>query len=234
MPVRADVLLALAHHLAPRGRRWVDSDADERERGLREDRFRDTERHRDDDGRERVGHDVAPEHAAEPGAKCPRPVDELFFLDGQDLSAGLARDPDPAGEADGDEDVREAGAQHRHDQDHEQQARERVHHVDEASEDQVGPPAHVARQRADRHAHDHDDHLRAEPDQHRHSGAVDHPGEQVATELIGAQGIRAGGRLVEAAEVRLGVRKRREEIGEDRDQTEQHNDDAAGHRETIA
>src|SRR5882724_10658522 len=56
----------------------------------------------------------------------------------------------------------------------------------------------------------------------------------IATELVGAQRVVAGGRFVEPAEVRLRVRERRQEIGEDRDQAEQRDHYAAGHRETIA
>ena len=50
-----------------------------------------------------------------------------------------------------------------------------------------GRPPTIARQRADRHADRHDDDLGAEPDQHRHARAVDHPREQIAPELVGAE-----------------------------------------------
>ena len=234
MPVGPDVLLALTHHLTPRGRGRVDPDADEGQRRLGEDRLRDAERDRDHDRRERVGQDVAREQAAEAGAEGAGPVDELLFLDRQHLRARLAGNPHPAGEADRDKDIREAGAQHRHDQDHEQEARERVHDVDEAREEQVGTAAQITGQRADRHADQHDDHLGAEPDEHRHPRAVDHAGEKIAAELIGPQGVVTRGHLVEAPEVRLGVRERGEQVGEDRDQAQQHDDGSAGHRQAIA
>ncbi len=178
--------------------------------------------------------DVADEQTAEAGAEGARAVDELLLLDREHLRARLPRDADPPGQPDGDENVHEAGAQRRHHEDHEEQPREGVHDVDETREEDVHPAPEVTRQRAYRHADQHDDHLGPETDEHRHPRAVDHPGEQVAAELIGSQGVLAGGRLVETAEVRLGVRERGEEVGEDRDQAEQDDDDAAGQCQAIA
>src|SRR5205823_9582388 len=97
VPVGPDVLLPLADHLAPGGGRRVDADADERERGFRENRLRDSERHRDHDGGEGVREDVACEQTAEAGAEGARAVDELLLLDREHLRARLPRDADPPG-----------------------------------------------------------------------------------------------------------------------------------------
>src|SRR5882724_228724 len=64
MPVGADVLLALADHLAPRGRGRVDPDPDERQGRLGEDRLRNAERHGHHDRRQRVGQHVAEEETS--------------------------------------------------------------------------------------------------------------------------------------------------------------------------
>src|SRR5207245_8057910 len=83
----------------------------ERERGFRENRLRDAERHRDHDRGEGVREDVADEQTAEAGAEGARAVDELLLLDREHLGARLARNTDAPGEPDGEEDVHEAGSQ---------------------------------------------------------------------------------------------------------------------------
>ena len=176
---------------------------------------------------------MAEQEPPEARAEGARALDELFLLDREHLRARLPGDADPAGEPDRDEDVEQPGAERRHDQDDEQQARERVHDVDEAGEEQVDASAQVSGQGADRHPDQHDDDLRPEPDDHRHARTVDHPGEHVAAELIGAERVVARGRLVEAAEIRLGVRVRAQDVGEDRDQDQHDHDTTAGHREPI-
>src|SRR6266481_2088382 len=49
--------------------------------------------------------------------------------------------------------------QHGHDEDDEQEPRESRHHVDEASQQDIGAPADEPRQRAEWHADEQDDHL---------------------------------------------------------------------------
>src|SRR2546428_9755289 len=144
MPVGADVLLALADHLAPRGRGRVDPDPDERQGRLGEDRLRDAERHGHHDGRQRVGQHVTEEETSGARAEGARPLDVLLLLDRQHLCPRLPRDADPAAEPDRDEDVGEPGPEHGHAEEHEPQAREGVHAVEEAREELDGAPAGVA------------------------------------------------------------------------------------------
>src|SRR4029453_11992501 len=92
VPVGAKVLLVLAHHLSPRGGRWVDPDADERERGLREDGCRDAERDRDHDGGQCTRQDVPGHHPPEARAEGPGALYELLLLDGENLGSRLPRD----------------------------------------------------------------------------------------------------------------------------------------------
>ena len=83
-----------------------------------------------------------------PAPSARAPSTNSFSLMDEHLGARLARDADPAREADRDEDVHQPGAQHRHDEDDEEQAREGVHHVDEAREDEVDAAADDTRTRA--------------------------------------------------------------------------------------
>src|SRR5919197_734419 len=69
----------LVDHDTPRRCRRLDPDADERERGLGEDRRRDDERHLDDHRRERVGHEVPGHDAGRPDADAPGGLDELLL-----------------------------------------------------------------------------------------------------------------------------------------------------------
>src|SRR3989475_9253159 len=167
MPVGADVLLALADHLAPRGRGRVDPDPDEGQGRLGEDRLRDAERHGHHDGRQRVGQHVTEEETSGARDEGARPLDVLPLLDSQNICQRLPRDDDPAVEPSIDTDGCEPVPALGHDEEHEQQAREGVHDVDEAGEEQVGAPADGAGQRADRHADRHHGQLGAEADQHR-------------------------------------------------------------------
>src|SRR5438094_7127370 len=178
MPVRADELLPLADHLAPRRYGRIDADADERQGGLGEDRLGNAERHRYHDRRQRVGQDVAQQQPPAAHAEPAGGIHELLLLEGEDLRPRLPRDADPAGEPDGDEDVEEAGPQHRHDQDDEQQARERIHDIDDAHDDHVGAAPQIARQGADGDAEGHDDDMRNEAEQHVHTVAEDYEREQ--------------------------------------------------------
>src|SRR3954462_11977469 len=56
--VTAEELLPFAHHAAPRGLRWPDTDANEREERLAEDRLWDREGDRDDQGGQAVRQEV--------------------------------------------------------------------------------------------------------------------------------------------------------------------------------
>ena len=99
---------------------------------------------------------------------------------------------------------------------------------------EVGAAADEAGQRADRHADPDHDELCAEADQHRHARAIDQAREQIAPDVVGAERVIARRSLVQAPEVRLGVRVGREHVGEDRDQHENDDHDAARHRELVA
>src|SRR2546426_6430454 len=69
------------------------------------------------------------------------------------------------------------GAQRGHDEDDEEEPREGVHDVDEARQTDVGAAAEVPGEGSDRHADQHDDDLRAEPDEHGHARSEEHTSE---------------------------------------------------------
>ena len=79
--------------------------------------------------------------------------------------------------------------------------------VGDAHQDLVDPASAEARPRIPRSApHDHRDQRRERRDAERRAAAVEHAGEQVATELVGAEQVRERGRREE-------VRRSRTPIG---------------------
>ena len=86
----------------------LDAEAEERERGLGENRATDRHRGEDDDRRHGVGHDV-PKHQPDVARadRAPR-IDVVGLLDRQDRRPEHARDRRPAQHADGDDDRQHA------------------------------------------------------------------------------------------------------------------------------
>ena len=134
---------------------------------------------------------MAHDHARDRPAEGVDRVHELARAQDEHLRPQDARVGDPAREADHDDQCREARPQHRDDADREQDEGERELRVGERHDHAVGEPAPVARRdperRAERAAHAH----RREADDQRDARPVDHPREDVAAEMVGAEEPRA-------------------------------------------
>ena len=95
-----------------------------------------------------------------------------------------------------------------------------------------GQPLEVAGEEAEDAAHHRGEQHRAEPDEERDAGAVEHPREEIAAELVGARGMPRRARRLEAlARSRrlqriVGRQQRRREGGQDGDAGQDQADDA--------
>ena len=215
---------------------WTPKPRNERRR-LGQDRGGDDQRRVDDDRPDGVREDVADDDPPVAGTGRLRRLDELLLAQREE---GAAHDPGEARPEEEREDDRDAlrialADVHRDRQQH-REARQRQHQVGQPHQHVVDPAAEVAADRADRRA----DHGREQRDDERHPErrpqAVDDPAERVAAEEVGAEEVVALRRRRErdAEEVRLVEGVRREEVGEDRDDAEEEQDDQAAHRQPVA
>src|SRR5216684_3580322 len=241
-------------HDAPGRCRRLDADTEERQRRLGEHRARDAEGHRDDDRGEQVREQVADHDPARRRADRARGLDELALLERQDLTPYEPGHADPVDDGDGHEDeqqptldVSQRGVPQRgHDDEEEEQVRERVDDVGDAHEDLVDPAAVVPGREADGHADEEDDRDGHEADEHRDLRRPQEAREDVAAELVAAERIgreREPGprpdrlhervrrvllqRILEPAELRHERHRHRQDHEED-------DDDHPDHRGTIA
>src|SRR5438445_118265 len=222
------------HHEAPRGRRRLHAEPEERQRRLDEDSVRHEERRVDAERREHVRQDVPQDEcraACPEGARCP---DVLRLLERQDRGADHARDRRRAPDADGDRRVDDAGAERGDDRDRQQKVREGEQDLDPPHDRRVEPPTGEARDAAERAAGHDRDGGRERPDEERHTRAVDHPREDVAAELVRAEevlGVRARALLEERL---LDGILRREERCRRRDQDEPGDERQAEERQAVS
>jgi len=131
---------AIGDHRAPGGHRRLDAEAEERERSLDGDDRRRAEGGDDADRRDDVGHDLAHHDVPPAGTQRPGRLAMVHLARGPDLGADdvAARDPLPYQE--GDDDVAEARAHHRHAADGEEPTGNAQEHVDATRENDVGRP----------------------------------------------------------------------------------------------
>ena len=189
-----EVGAGLVEHGAPGGGGRRDAQAEEGESGFGEDGARHAHGGLDDQRLEDVGQDVANEQAEVRSAERTGGFDELALADCHDLGSHEPGVADPAGDGEGENEVEEAGTEEGYEGDGEQDARERKEGVgDVGVQDDVGDAAVEAGETAcdeaegERDAHDGDrDHQR---DARSEEGA----GEDVAAELVGAEGVSSSG-----------------------------------------
>ena len=140
--------------------------------------------------------------------KCPYPR----LLGGQDIFAPpnghrfAPHDPgieDPAHGADRDVEVHEPRPQHRDDRDDKHQERESDDNIDHAAYDRIGQATEVSGYQPDERADHERDRDADEPDLEIDAGGVDDPGENVAPELVSAEGMCRARRLKHGEEIEL-------------------------------
>ena len=157
----------------------------------------------------------------------------VHLADRQNLPAHQARRDRPAEDADGEHGIENAGSQQRNHHDDHNQPGKGHHHIDQAHDDPVGRAAVVAGDRAE---HDRDalgDDHSDQSDAQRHATAIDQPAQDIASIRVGAQPVLGAGALSIPLQVLLLVFIRRDEIGADRGQREDQNEDRAGNGQAV-
>src|SRR3990172_4152771 len=182
---------ALADQHAPARVRLLHAEAEEADEGFGQDDVRHRQRDIDDDRPERVGDDVAAHDVEGRDAAGDRRLDELLALEADRLAAHDARHVEPGDGADADIDEQDVAAEHDGEQDHEEQERQRVEHVDGPHHHGVDAPAEEAGGGAPDDADGQADQGREDADGQRRAAAVEGAHEQVAAVLVGAEEMRA-------------------------------------------
>ena len=136
----------------------------------------------------------------------------------------------------GDHDLEEARAEHGHDPDRQEQARDREHHVHAAHDHGVGLPAEVAGDPAEDQADGQADDDRDDPDHQRVAGAVDDPRPLVARLLVETRPVVGRGPLERVRERRDHVPRavRRDQGGEDGHDQEAADENESDDRARVA
>ena len=122
----------------------------------------------------------------------------VALLHGQDLPPDHARVHDPAGRRQTDDDVAQPEADDGVDGEGQEDEGEGELDVGDAHEDRARPAAEETGQQPQESADERGEQHRAEADEERHARAVEHPREQVAPELVGAEEVARGARRLEA------------------------------------
>jgi len=134
--------------------------------------------------------------------------------------------PGPPADGDRDDHGGQGGRQHGGERQREQQRRERQEDIGHAHDHFIEPAAEVARREPERDADGARDQQDDERDQRGYPGAVEHPGQDVAADVVGAEPVLRRWRVEHGKRVRGRARvcgKRREQGSEQR-----HDDDAGG------
>ena len=187
-------------HQAPGGGRLGDAEAEEGERGFRQDRLRDEGGEHDQIGRDHVRRHVAEDDAAVGIAGGARGIDIGHHAHRQRGGAHHARDARHDRDGDGDDQVEvdagERGGANRRDHDQRQHDdRKGQQDVHEALDPVVDPAAEIGRRDAEDRAERRADERRGEADHQRGARAVDDARADVAAEGVGAAPMRHGRRL---------------------------------------
>ena len=206
------VVLGVEEDASPRGNVGREAEAEEGERGFRDDRGGDVEGAGDDHGAHRVRQDVTDDLAKRRGAEAARRLDEFLLAQRQELRADEPRHRHPAQPADDDDDENEhadLGAERLSQDvaeqvDHQEQQRELgqgQEQVGDAHERVVHGAAKLAGGGSDHHAdRDRDEH-RGDSHRQRDAAAVEHAGQQILSEVVRPERVRPRG----AAELRLEI-----------------------------
>ena len=224
-------------HVAPRHAVRI-AEAQEADARLGDDRPADGDGGIDEAERQDVGRDVHEQDAPGAGAGDARRLDIGALPQRQHLAPDHARRVGPQQQGDGEHDVRRAGAQKARQHDDEGQEGQAERHVGDAHQHRVGRAAEIARHQADDGADGGDDDRGRQADRERAARAVHELGIDVAAEIGRAERELGAGRHVGRELAGLGEQdlqriERRQLVGEQRHQREQHVDEQAGEGERI-
>ena len=181
-----EVTAAIGQHGAP-FRAWrLRAEADEGERGADQDGRADAQAHIDDHRRKRARQHV-PQHDHDgPHADAAGGLHVGADLERERAAAHEAREHRHAEHGHGPDHVGHPGADHRHDRDRQQQAREREHDVAKPHDQQIRPAAAIAAQQPQRDPHHAAEQRRDEADGQRDARTPDDPAQDVAPVRVGA------------------------------------------------
>ena len=187
--------LALAQQLAQRGRSGRHAQAQEIERGQRQDRRAHAKRQERHDRRHAVGQDVPPHDPAVAHAQRPGRAHIVHLAVAQELGAHVVGQAHPAEQREQDQQQRDAGREHGAEDDQQVQLGHGAPDLDEALERQIGLAAEIALDRAREHA---DQRRRSPsapaPNSTLSAKPVDQLRQQVAPAVVGAEQVVARGR----------------------------------------
>src|SRR4029079_7552133 len=155
--------------------------------------------------------DVTHDDAARVRAHDSRGLDVEHLADAEDVCAHHAREGEPGRERENPDEVHDARRQDRRDRDGEDEDGDRLLHISDAHDHSIPTMSEISRDEPERDAyaagHDHAD----EADGERDSRALDHPKEDVAAEMVGAEevAVRPPGprRRIEPLQEELGARR---------------------------
>ena len=202
-PVRryVEVVLGVVQHAAPGRNVRREAKAEEGERDFGDDCGCHIDRAGDDHRTERIRQDVADHHAPCRGAERTGRFDELLLPQREELRAHQSRHDHPPERADRRDDQNEDTefgpdqrlqrvAEQVHDQQQHWQWRQRQEQVGQPHQSGIHAAARHTGERADDGADDDGHRHGRQPDGQRYPAAVDHAGQQVLAEIVGAERMR--------------------------------------------
>jgi len=133
------------------------------------------------------------------------------MFDGERLAAHDPRHGQPFHCPDGDKQHHEVAVKDHHQDNDEEYERQRIEYIDEAHHDLVERAAHIARDCAIEHADRKADQGRHQTDRERNPCAIKHANEQIASDGIGAEPVRAAG-VADDGLVRPPIRRARHHV----------------------
>jgi hypothetical protein len=167
---------------------------------------------------------VTEQHARGLCAECPGGLHVLEFARAQHLTADQPRIADPADDRQGEQHVTQAWPEHRHERNREKQTGKREQRVRHPADEIVQRAAEIAGHRAEhgadpgRHRDDH------ERDEERDARAGQDPGQNVAAELVEAEGMPPRGAGQTERQLLLRRVERRDRRPDDRGQRHHEHD----------
>ena len=174
------------HDVAPARHLRRRAGSEERQERLDQDRGGANVSRLHDQRRERVGQDMAEQDLAEAAADDDGGFDIGLLADRQHDAAHQAHHARHLDDRDGDDDGRDAGLDHRHQRDGEEDRRDRHQAVHEAHQDGVGNAA-VAGDEPDQQPDDGRQHGHHQPDDERNAAAMDRAAPDIAADAVGAR-----------------------------------------------
>ena len=185
-----NMVARVVEHGAPTGRGREHAETQKAERGFCENRAGEADGGLDEDGRQRIGNEVAQENARVRGSERTGREHKLELFDFEGLRAGEARVACPARDHQGQNHFANAGAEECGKGDREQNSRERKKCVDEQIVYKVvEPAAKVAGKRAYGESGESGAQHDAKADEQRDARAVQSARQNVAAQFVGAEGV---------------------------------------------